>query len=307
MKIVFFGTPEYVVPILEGLHKEYNRGHERELIAVVTQSPKPVGRDQKVTYSAVDTFAHHHKIDILFDANELGNADLGICAAYGKIIPESVLKKFSMGILNVHPSLLPTFRGAAPIQSTLVTGLETSGVTIIKMDSELDHGPIVSAFKSEVRPIDTNESLRDRLFIESVDFLLQLIPSYISGKISLKEQIENDAIYTKPIVKEDGYIPGMYLSLALEGNVASDEWHIRFIKDFSTLPDAHFIERYIRAVTPWPGAYTTVKVQNQEKRLKLLKAHVEENVLVLDEVQLEGKNPVSWKQFTDGYKTFSFA
>jgi len=308
MKILFFGTPAYVVPILEGLHKAYNRGKtERELIGVLTQSPKPSGREHHVEFSAVDTFAHAHKIDIYFDANKLPEADLAICAAYGKIIPQNVIEKFPLGILNIHPSLLPQFRGASPIQSTILEGVQTTGVTIIKMDADLDHGPIVSSFKSVVTETDTNETLRDRLFQESVDFLLELIPHYISGKINLKEQDHSKATYTKPTLKEDGYIPGEFLAMALEGKTSESEWNIRFIKDFTISPTIESIERYIRSLAPWPGTFTFVTINNEKKRLKILSAHVSDEQLVLDEVQLEGKNPVSFEQFKTGYPSFTFS
>ncbi len=308
MKIIFFGTPEYVVPILEGLHKAYNRGKtEKELIGVLTQSPKPSGREHQVEFSAVDTFAHAHKIDIYFDADKLPDADLAICAAYGKIIPQNVIEKFPLGILNIHPSLLPQFRGASPIQATILEGLQTTGVTIIKMDAELDHGPIVSSFKSEVLETDTNETLRDRLFQESVEFLLELLPHYIAGKINLKEQDHSKASYTKPTLKEDGYIPGEYLTAVTQGVMVQSDWPIRFIKDFTLVVNPHTIDRYIRALAPWPGTFTFVTINNEKKRLKILKSHIEEEKLMLDEVQLEGKNPVTFEQFKSGYPSFAFA
>ncbi len=309
MKIIFFGTPEYVVPLLEGLHKAYNRNRERELIGVVTQPPKPVGREQKLEYSAVDTFAHHHKIPIYFDTDELPEADLAICAAYGKIIPQNVIDSFPMGILNVHPSLLPKLRGASPIQGTIVSGITQTGVSIIKMDELVDHGPIVSVLKSEVLPEDTNETLRVRLFQETVDFLLDLLPHYIAGKVTLKEQNDQDATFTKPIVKEDGYINPQFIDDALRGKTTDEAWDIRFMKDYSVTPSAAVIERYIRALASWPEAWTTIYITNEEtskRRLKIKTAHIEGDRLVLDQVQLEGKNPVTWAQFEEGYPNARF-
>ncbi len=307
MKIIFFGTPAYVVPILEGLHNQYNkRKEDRELVAVLTQSPKPVGRDKTVTYSEVDHFAHKNKIDIFFEADELPEADIAVCAAYGKIIPQHIIEKFPLGILNIHPSLLPKFRGASPIQSTILEGEETTGVTIIKMDAELDHGPIVSSLKSEVLKTDTNETLRDRLFQESVDFLLQLLPSFAQGKITLKPQDETVATYTKPVVKEDGYIPENIIASVIEGTILETSWPVRFIKDYTITPNPSTVDRFIRAITPWPGAFTFVTLGADKKRLKILTAHVEEEKLVLDEVQLEGKNAVTFEQFKKGYPKFVF-
>lgn len=305
MKVIFFGTPEYVVPILTSLHKMFNRGVERELIAVVTQEPKPVGRNQQIEYSEVDHFAHKHKIDIVFDLDEIPEADLGICASYGKIIPEGVISKFSMGILNVHPSILPRYRGASPIQATITEGDEQTGVTIFKMDKGMDTGNIVSSFKSEIRPTDTNETLRDRLFEETVPFLEELLPNYIKGKITLKPQDDSKATYTKIIKKEDGFIEPKFIKAALSSEKLDETKNIRFLdKEFKVTPD--FIERYTRALSPWPGIYTTIKMGEEEKRLKLNKVKVEEEKLILEEVQLEGKNPVSFKQFSEGYPNFEF-
>jgi methionyl-tRNA formyltransferase len=134
MKIIFFGTPDYVLPVLEILNKYH------EIVAVVTQSPKPVGREKTLTYSPVDAWAHKKKIQKQFDFISLPEADLGVCAAFGMIIPKVVLNHFKFGILNVHPSLLPKYRGASPIQSAIVSLDQKTGVTIIKMDEKMDHG-----------------------------------------------------------------------------------------------------------------------------------------------------------------------
>src|SRR5437879_3001617 len=110
-KIIFFGTPEYVIPVLESLHKHY------KIVGVVTQPPKLVGRKQIRTFSHVDNWAHKHKIPVITSLSEvLPEAKLGVVASYGKIIPKSVIDHFGSGILNIHPSLLPKYRGASPIQ-----------------------------------------------------------------------------------------------------------------------------------------------------------------------------------------------
>lgn len=273
MKIIFFGTPEYIVPILSKLSKVH------EIVAVVTQPPMPVGREQFKKYSPVDDWAHKRDIPIFFDFQKpLSEAELGVCAAYGKIIPLSVINMFKFGILNIHPSLLPKYRGASPINEAIKNGDKETGVTIIKMDEKMDHGKIVTFFIEDVLFDDTTQSLRERLFERSADVLIQLIPAYVSGKVKPKEQNEDEATYTKVLTREDGLID---------------------LKEKT--PEG--AERLIRAMSPWPGAWT--KLENQ-KRLKLLKAHLEEGKLVLDEVQLEGKDPVSWKQFREGYPKADF-
>lgn len=314
MKIIFFGTPDYVLPVLKSLHKKFiGRAGKSPIVAVVTQSPKPTGRKQQMEYSAVDKWAHERGIQIFYEPSDLLNknleANLGISAAYGQLIPDSVLKLFPNGILNIHPSLLPKLRGASPVQSTLVTN-QIPGVTIFKLDKSMDHGPIVAQFKDEITKDDTLESLRNRLFERSAKVLVELIEPYIKGKISIKKQDDSLATFTKLVQKSHGFIKGEWLELASQGKTSKDAWEIPFVKEYTLTPTAENLERFIRAVTPWPGAWTEVQLSQAKgnstptKRLKILKAHLEDTNLVLDDVQLEGKNPVSWFQFKTAYPEF---
>jgi methionyl-tRNA formyltransferase len=270
-KIVFFGTPEYVLPILRALAKHY------EIAAVVTQPPKPVGRKQFLEYSAVDNWAHRRKVPAIYDLAKVPQADLGIVAAFGKIIPPFVIGRLKLGILNIHPSLLPKYRGASPVSAAIAAGDKQTGVTIIKMDEKVDHGPMITQFTEEILPDDTTDSLRRRLFSRSAEVLIELLPAYLAGKIKEKTQDESQATYAKILKRQDGFVD--------------------FKKD-----DPAEIERKLRAYTPWPGIWTLVN----SKRLKILRAHLETGELVLDEVQLEGKNPVTWKQFKEAYPALTF-
>lgn len=282
MKIIFFGTPEYVIPVLELLHKTYNRpNHERELIAVVTQEPKKVGREQTIERSAVDNWAFRHKIQIITNLNEVPEADLGVVAAYGNIIPQNIISKFSKGLLNIHPSLLPKYRGASPIQSAIIAGDTLTGVSVLLMDEQMDHGPLISQFKEEILNDDTNETLRTRLFERSAQFLIDLIPNYLNGKVKPKEQKHDEATFTKLIKKDDGFIK-------------------------NPLKDPLTTDKLFRAMQPWPGIWTLITINKEPLRLKVNKLHLEGSELVLDEVQLEGKNPVSWDQFSAGYPDYKF-
>lgn len=291
MKIVFFGTPYYALPVLTSLHKSFVTGPGKSPItAVVTQSPKPVGRKQILSYSPIDKWAHEHKIPTFYSTKELlengTDADFGVLASYGEIVPQEVINQFPKGILVIHPSLLPKYRGASPVTEAIRNGDDVTGVTIFRMDSKMDHGPIISQFKKEISPEDTTQTLRDRLFESSAEVLVELIEPWQKGKITPKVQDESQATYTKILTKQDGLI-------VLQGT------------------DPLQAERFIRAMTPWPGAWTKVKLQMpndkfQIKRLKLIQSHIENNELVLDEVQLEGKNPVSWKQFTEAYPDLKF-
>lgn len=283
MKIIFFGTPDYVLPILKSVHKEFVTGPGKSpIVAVVTASPKPVGRKQILSYSPIDKWAHEHKLPIFYSANDLleSNLDfeLGILASYGEIIKKDVINLFSQGILVIHPSLLPKYRGASPIPESIKNGDEVTGVTILRMDEKMDHGPIVTQFKDNVLPTDTSETLRSRLFERSAEVLVETLTPYIQGKIKPKKQDDTQATYTKLVTKQDGFIE-------VTGN------------------DPIYVERFIRAMQPWPGAWTYLPNQ---KRLKLLKSHLEEDRLVLDEVQLEGKDPVSYKQFSEAYPMYTF-
>lgn len=284
MKIVFFGTPEYVVPVAEALRKNFTRKEVDGLRAVVTQAPKAVGRQQQKEHSAVDNWSYKYKIPALFDLKQVPESDLGVVAAYGKIIPQEIIDKFGYGIINIHPSLLPKYRGASPVQAAIAAGEATTGVTIIKMDAEMDHGPIISQFKQTIDDNDTTESLREKLFERAANFVVDLIPNYLNGKVKAKEQDHSQASYTYLIKRSDGYVAPKDLKEALQGKSATK------------------VNNHIRAMYPWPCGWTEVHLNKESaQRLKLIKAHVEEEKLILEEVQLEGKNPVSWNQFTQGY------
>jgi methionyl-tRNA formyltransferase len=283
MKIVFFGTPDYVLPVLATLHKKFVTGPGKSpIVAVVTQSPKPTGRKQMLTYSPVDKWGYEHKLPIFHSAQELLKEDLdfelGVLASYGEIIKKEVIDLFPNGILVIHPSLLPKYRGASPIPEAIKNGDVQTGVTIFKMDEKVDHGPIISQFKEDILAGDTSETLRARLFERSAEVLAELIEPYLQEKITPKIQDESQATFTKTVTKQDGYID------------------LKATDPLTT-------ERFIKAMQPWPGAWTLI----DNKRLKLLSSHLENGKLVLDEVQLEGKNPVTWKQFKEAYPSADVA
>src|SRR3972149_7895979 len=137
MHIVFFGTPDYVVSVLEKLHKEFKAKTEPPIAALVTQEPKLSGRKQFNSFSPVDTWAYQHKKLIFFDPIDIVNkniaADIGVLASFGKIIPDAVINHFKYGIINIHPSLLPNWRGSSPVQASIISGEKTTGVTFMKL------------------------------------------------------------------------------------------------------------------------------------------------------------------------------
>jgi len=201
--------------------------------------------------------------------------EVAILANFGAILNEEILKIPKKGFLNIHPSLLPQYRGPSPVQTALLNNEQETGVTIFKMDNQVDHGPILAQGKEKIKPSDTSRSLYQKLFQIGTETLKNILPAYVEGRIELREQDHKKATFSKKFTKNDGKI----------------DWQ----------RDNIYLDRLIRAMFPWPGAWTEVKINNQTKRLKILKAHLEKNKLVIDQVQLEGKNPVSFKQFQEGH------
>jgi methionyl-tRNA formyltransferase len=247
-KIIFFGSDQYSQIVLEALKKS----SDLEIIKVVKE-----------------------KKELPNLKNNLSQPDIGIVASFGALIPPDILSWPKKGLLNLHPSLLPKYRGPTPVPTAILNGEKETGLTIIKVDEQIDHGPIVAQFKEIIQPEDTSESLLKRLFTFGGETLITILPSYLEGKIEFREQNHNQATFTRKLTREDGKI----------------DWS----------KPAHYQERFIRAMFPWPGAWGEVRIDNQVKRLKILKAHLKEKKLILDLVQLEGKKPVTWKQFLEGY------
>jgi len=315
MKIVFFGTPAFCLPILKTIQKRFKLNpHDTPIVAVITQNPKPTGRKKFITYSAVDAWAFKRKIPVFYSVEDFLKknikADLGIVVAYGKILSEKIINYFPHGILNIHPSLLPKYRGASPLQAAIASGDLETGATIIKIDEKMDHGPIVTQFKEEIQKTDNSRKLGERIFERSALVLTDLLPAYIKEKISLKEQNHKKATYTTLLKKENGFIPPKYLKAVIDGKSLKEDWDIDFMKDFSLKVTPKNVERFIRAISPWPRAWTFVFVDSkkkEQKRLKIIEAELKEEKLIPKTVQLEGKLEVSWKEFKNGYPSFSFS
>jgi len=312
MKIVFFGTPDYVIPVLSGLHSAFKtKTEESPIAAIVTQKPKPAGRKQQIAFSPVDTWAHKKNLKIFYSPQDIIDqgihADIGILASYGAIIPKEVIEYFPKGILNIHPSLLPKFRGSSPVQSTIVEG-KVGGSTIIEIDEKLDHGAIVSQFEENINEKDTTDSLRRRLFNRSGEVLVALIPAYIARKIKSRKQDHAKASFTREIKKDDAIIKPEFVEACMNGNKLKEKWEIPFIKNFTLEVAPINVHNFINAMQPWPVAWTTVKLGSvgKIKRLKIHESHLEKGILVLDSVQLEGKNIVTWQQFKQGYPNTKF-
>lgn len=212
--------------------------------------------------------------------NDWKKADLGLVASYGKILTQQEIEHFKQGVLNVHPSLLPKYRGGKQVAATILNGEEVTGVSIIKLVEKVDAGPIVAQIKAKILPGETTAELEKRLFELGGKLLGTILAKYLAGKIKVRAQNEDLASWAPKLTKQDGEI------------------------DWCQKPRG--LERFIRAMNPCPGAWINLKlkVKNQKevvKRLKILKAHLKKDKLILDEVQLEGKKPVAFRQFLAGY------
>jgi len=242
MKIIFLGTGEFGTTILRGL---IQNGH------------KPV---------------------LIYDFKKIKELkpDLVIVASYGKIIPKKILQIPKYGCLNIHPSLLPKYRGPSPIQTTILKGDKKTGVTIILMDEKIDHGPILDQreFLISNKKIAYLE-LSQKLAELGVKLLIQTIPKWVNNEIKAKTQDRSKATYTKILKREDGKI----------------DW---------SKPNQE-IERQIRAFNPWPGTFTFIKHKNKTLRIKVLEANIKDNKLIIKKLQPEGKKPMSFEEFKRGY------
>ena len=321
LRIAFFGSSHHSIPTLDALRKSY------DIACVVTQPARPVGRKGILTPTPVETYAREHTIPLLTPKSqkdkplmyededaflqELASFDpnILIVAYYGQWVPDKALALVEYGGLNVHPSLLPAYRGASPGQFAMLHGEKETGISVIKMAAEIDAGGVIVQESEPILDDDLPEALYTRLFKKGSQLLLGVLPDYIAGKVDIIPQPEDSPTpYAKRLKREDGYIPFSMIKAAIEGTQPSDKQYseVPLLKAFKDELWVKVLERTIRALTPWPGVWTILengewKMDNGEKgnkkRLKILKAHTDGDKLVIDEVQLEGKQPESWDTF----------
>lgn len=264
-KIVFMGTPDFALPTLRALLRHH------EVIGVVTQPDRPVGRTQKIVPSPVKQLAQEAGIPV-FQPEKVRHpavieqlrqlpAEVYVVAAFGQILPQAVLDIPAHGSINVHASLLPRWRGAAPIPAAIRAGDPETGVTIMKMDAGLDTGPILSQGTLPIAPDETGQTLHDKLASLGADLLIHTLPGYLTGAIQPKPQPEQGVTTAPQIRKEDGNI----------------DWS----------QDASSIERTVRAFTPWPGTYSYW----QGQRLKIHAGYVMEGDMDPGSVALVNNHP----------------
>lgn len=235
MKIVFLGTPEFAVPSLDALVQS-----SHQVIAVITQPDKPRGRGQRVSAAPIKARAEalgipiwqpeKLRVDAFLDEMRALDVDLGVVAAYGKILPESLLQIPRLGMINVHASLLPRYRGAAPIQRAIMDGATHTGVTIMRVVKALDAGAMMSAEQIAIEPDETGGELEARLATLGARLLLPVVDQLERGTAVEVPQDDSQATYAPRILKTDGAI-------------AWDR-------------PAQAIHDQVRALSPWPHAYT---------------------------------------------------
>ena len=302
VRVVFMGTPVFAVPILEGLVAQgYN------VVGVVTQPDKPAGRGQQVAISPVKSAALARGLPVWqpkgFRRPEAAEhlralaPQVIVVAAYGHLLPPAVLAIPPLGCLNVHASLLPRHRGAAPISAAILAGDAVTGVTIMRLDAGMDTGDFLAQAQLPILPDDTTVSLSERLARLGATLLLAMLPRWAAGEIVPQPQEHAQATYTHPVRKEDGQI----------------NWH----------RPAMEIERQVRAYFPWPSAHTTW----QGRRLQIWRATAwsdgvpgepgdvvlrnsdltvvtGEGILILHELQMEGRRPLPAADFARGQRGF---
>ena len=301
MKIVFMGTPDFAVGALEAL---IEAGHE--VVAVVTQPDKPKGRGKEMQMTPVKVCALNHNIEVFQpvkiktpEAVEVlkgYGADLFVVAAFGQILSKEILDMPKFGCVNIHASLLPKYRGAAPIQWAILDGEKETGVTIMQMNEGLDTGDMLTKVIVPIEDTDTGESLFDKLAEAGAKLLIETIPQMEAGTLQPEAQDDAKSTYAKMIKKEMGHI----------------DWK----------KEAVVLERLVRGMNSWPSAYTYLN----GKTLKVWEASVEESaskaavgevvevtkdsikvqtgkdLLVLKQIQLEGKKRMDVAAFLLGYK-----
>ena len=279
---VFFGTAEFSIAILEELE---SAGFVPSLI--VTPEDKPQGRKLIITPPPVKIWGQKHNIATIQPSTLKGDLpveltsplsggwDLFVVAAYGKLLPRSLLDLPKHGTLNVHPSLLPKLRGTSPIQAAILGDIKQTGVTIMLVDEEMDHGPIIAQAEITVEDWPPKASaLRELLAHVGGELLAETIPLWLEKKIPPEEQDESKATYTLKIKKDDGLID------------LNDDSYENFKK--------------IRAFDMWPGTYFFTLRGDKEVRVKIADAEFKDGKLVITRIIPEGKKEMSYQDFLRG-------
>jgi methionyl-tRNA formyltransferase len=301
LRIVYFGTPQFAVPALQRL-----LASRHTVVGVVTQPDRPRGRGQKVTHAPVKALALERGLPVfqpprlrvpeVLETIRAWEPDLGVVAAYGKIIPDELLNLPRLGMINVHASLLPKYRGAAPVHRAVIDGEAETGVTIMRMVRELDAGNMIARAKRPIGPDDTSDVVERDLAELGAPLLVDVVDRLAEGSVEDERQDFMITSYAPRLTKDEGLV----------------DW---------TLP-AQFIHNRVRGLYPWPHAYTYLDGQ----RVILLKTRVEDEPateppgtvvavtpdaihvatghgwrLAIERLQPEGRRPMTAREFLAGH------
>ncbi len=280
INLVYFGTPDFSATILNHL---LSPGLPNvKVVAVVTNPDRPTGRKQILTPSPVAQLATSHHLPVFKPGNldaanlshlKLLSPDVFLVVAYGKIIPDNWITTPRLKTLNLHFSLLPKHRGALCLQQAIKNQDQTTGVTLMEIDSQLDHGPIISQAQQNIDLSDNIASLQIKLTQVATHLLSTTLPDYLAGKIT--SQPQDDSLVT--------YTPSLTTLTHQSAYISWDQLQ-------SGKPNTHAL---IRSLNPEPGAWTTIKGQE----LKIISTHLDQDKLIIDTVQKPGKKPITWSQF----------
>lgn len=325
LKIAFFGTPQIAANLLNKILQDIT--FDGKIKFVVTQPDRPVGRKQISTASPVKKVAATYGLPVYttlqLAMDAMSSIDVCLVFAYGEILKEEDLQMSPMGFWNIHPSLLPKYRGASPIAYPLILGETMTGVSLMKMDYKLDHGPVIVQEKLPITPNQTRLDLETRLTEQAYNLLKQLVvelnndPKRISVD-RLQEQNNEQATFTRTLQKDDGFIPLAFLTNALQNKEITSVEMPKIIQDYfqkntklslqnwlaENKSSAQVVFNLFRGLIFWPGIWTNVKINNEDRRLKLSELEMVNGYLQIKQVQLEGKNVVDFQTFNAAYKLF---
>ncbi|MGB9299542.1 MAG: methionyl-tRNA formyltransferase [Anaerolineae bacterium] len=301
-RLIFMGTPPFAVPSLEALAREY------EVVAVVTQPDRPARRGRQLTPSAVKEAALRWGLPVLQPESlrhenvvaQLRGLEprVMVVAAYGEILRPQVLAIPPAGVTNVHPSLLPKYRGASPIEGALLAGEQETGVTIMLMDEGMDTGPIVAQRSVAIELEDSAGSLGERLARLGAELLLETLAPWLDGRIEARPQDDAQATYTKPVSKEDAVI--------YWAQPAIEIWHR--VRAYSPRPGARTwwegdqlnVLRG-RALAEWKGQGGPGRVVQTTSGVAVVTG---QGAFLLEEIQLAGKRTMGVEDFVRGQRQF---
>ena len=326
INIAFFGAPNFAAHLLQQIIEDANL--PVSVTFVVTQPDRPSGRKQILTPTPVKLMAQKHNIPV-FDNSQLStlnlqlkNIDLVLLYAYGELIPPEILKMPRWGFWNIHPSLLPSYRGPSPIAYPLLLGDAKTGTSLIQMDELLDHGPIIDKEQYAIQQTDTQETLRERLSSIGYKLFKKNVQLLLDGAVRKNEQIHSQATFTRLLTKKDGFIPFPVVQKIYKGEGFTKDNLPLIIQEYcdkyhllaTRLPSlrsgisgqANHYSRAIyyslfRALSPWPGIWTILP---GEKRLKITGMELQEGIPTLTKVQLEGKKETDVSIFQTAYGVF---